>query len=195
MDSKQPRLYKTSPAKGDFADGTFEVSFSEDNPEELTLFYGNSSKELNIATECSLERKKYFCSTEVDLSVYNGQEIEYYFKLKDVSGNSAETKKIKVKVDTSEPILNNPSSFWTQGTGRENKYIYFNMNINEANFEKVSYSYIKNGRVSERTLCSRLENGMCEKKKSFAKGHYELTISIIDEAGNAVGYPVVFDVV
>jgi len=40
-----------------------------------------------------------------------------------------------------------------------------------------------------------LKNGMCVKKVSFKMGHHEVDVMVMDEAGNAIGERIVFDVV
>ena len=197
IDSRDPRIYRTEPRRG-FADGDFEVQFKEDNPEELVLHYGVSEdmrqEVLDIEDDCSLERGKYFCDVSVQLGDYDGQEIEYYFTLTDIAGNTDESKVNKLNVDTTFPVINNDPIF-TQGEGRYERYIYLDINVTEENLDEVFYSYIDDrDRLRERRLCSRLKDGVCEKRVVFRNGHYDLTISVIDEAGNSLGIPISFDV-
>jgi hypothetical protein len=187
-DSKDPRIYRTYPSKG-FASGLFEIEFAEMNPEELTLFYGfkgeYKSKNVNLL-DCSFN-KKYYCDIDVNIDEYNGEDIYYYFSLDDKVGNNDESKAIKLTVDISPPVLNNPDSFWEQGEGRYSKYIYFNLDVTEDNFDKISYLYFDSrGKPREKSLCSRLKDGKCVSRKYFAKGAHSLNMQISDEAGNAV---------
>jgi len=139
--------------------------------------------------------KNQACSFDVDLSEYEGQEIEYFFVARDLAGNLDISRPVKVEVDTTAPVLNNPSSFWEQGSGREERYIYFNLNVTEENLEKISYSYKDSrGRLRKGILCSSLRDGFCTKKKSFVSGDYELTIEILDEAGNSLKEEIEFTV-
>jgi len=89
-------------------------------------------------------------------------------------------------VDTQFPVLENPDDFWEQGEGKKNKYIYFNFEVDEENFDEITYIDWNDRRPRWRRLCSRLKNGVCEKKKSFRRGGHEVDIQIMDEAGNAV---------
>ena len=193
IDSKAPRVYRTNP-QGGFADGTFHVEFKEDNPTSVVLHYGSSSKAVNIASECVLIKGKYYCETNVDLSAYDGQEVEYYLVIEDIAGNSGESKHNKISVDTTEPVINNLGGFWRQGAGKDSKYIYFNISITEENFEEVTYNYIdERGRLKEKRLCSgKLKNGICEKKKTFRKGVWDLNLQVMDKAGNSIGVPMNF---
>lgn len=197
VDSKKPKIKKTYPKKG-FANGVFEVQFQEENPETLTLYYGNGliemrEAELNIE-ECIYEKRRYSCSVEVDVNDYDGMGIEYWFELTDIANTSAESKHVWLSVDTTFPVLNNPGSFWTQGEGRYNKYIYFNLLITEENFDEVSYIDWEASRPKWRRLCTRLKDGMCVKRKTFRIGHHVVDVQIIDEAGNAIAERIEFEV-
>lgn len=199
IDSKDPKIRATNPRRG-FASGLFEVQFSEENPLTLTLHYGTSnpgqnSKELDIENECEINRDRYYCETDVDLEEYNGKEIEYWFEVEDIAGNIDDSKPIKLEVDTTDPILNNPDGFWEQEGGRLNKYIDFNFDITEENFDEISYIDNEDSKPRWRTLCTRLKDGKCETRKPFRRGHHVLDIEIIDEAGNKIIENIEFDVV
>lgn len=188
VDSKEPKITKTFPKKG-FANGELSVEFIEENPVELVLHYGNSAvgfrqMEFNIA-ECETDRSKKTCEDSVVLSDFNEQDIEYWFVLEDIAGSTFESKHLVLSVDSSGPVLLNPSSFWSQGKGKFNKYIQFNMEINEPNLEEVSF--IDNNDVNPKwkKLCSSLKDGKCVKKQSFKKGSHALDVRILDKAGNS----------
>lgn len=196
IDSKKPKIKKTLPKKG-FANGEFEVEFQEGNPKALTLRYGinGSSSQAIAISSCNksgTSNDKYYCVVNVNLGAYNGQEISYWFTLEDLVGNVINSKPINLKVDMSAPQVLNPSSFFSYENGT--KYVYFNLSINEENFNEATYSYLDSkGRMKEGTLCTRLKDGTCYKKLTFTKeGAYDLTISIIDEAGNSIGLPANF---
>ena len=188
-DSKKPKISKTYPKKG-FANGVFSVDFTEENPVELILNYGNSEVGFREAevdlSSCSINRGKYYCDVSVGLNDYDGQEIEYWFKLIDRVNQIVESKIVKLDVDITGPVLLNPDDFWSQGDGRNNKYIYFDMKINEPNLDEVSYYDWNDRRPKWKKICSRLKGGECEKKVRFKKGEHRVDIQITDEAGNAV---------
>src|SRR3989344_2556350 len=153
-----PKIKKTFPKKG-FADGDFIVEFQEENPRNLTLFYGINqfkTKNINLGT-CTSKKNKYSCETNVNLLPYNNQ-----------------------------------ASFWSQNEPGS-KDIFFDLDINEPNFDEVVYSYLDSrGKVKEKRLCSKLTEGKCVKKESFKAGVWDLTLIIRDQAGNSAGYPVHF---
>ncbi|MFH1586184.1 MAG: hypothetical protein ABIB79_05440 [archaeon] len=191
VDSRDPRILKTNPTKG-FADGTFEVQFKEDNPKILKLYYGANQKTLGLEDDCHEEKSKVYCDTYVDLGSYDGDEIEYWFTLEDIAGNVDESKHRILEVDTTFPVIENDGDFWDIN----GKYVYFEIEIDEDNFDEAFYTYEDSrGRIREKRLCSRLKDGICEKKVRFNEGHHDITINVVDEAGNMVGVPVNFDMV
>jgi len=201
VDSKEPRIKKTYPKKKKFASGLFEVQFSEVNPERLELVLaevplsrGDVGDELerfllDIENDCELVKKKYYCDIDVALDSYNGEDIEYYFVLEDIVGNVARSKKVMVSVDTEDPVILNLEDFWMRGEGRYERYVYFNISIDEENFDEAVYFYVDNrGRLRDKRLCSRLRDNVCTVKKSFRSGETLLNVTIFDDAGNyAVG--------
>jgi len=186
IDSKKPRISRILPRRRSIINGSeFYIKYSESNLDSIELFWsgmlGSGSKILN----CSSGRNQE-CTTEANLSIHNGKMIDYWFVVND-SVNSVKSKKMTVEVDTVKPILNNPSSFWDQGEGKKMKYIYFNFNVSEKNFDEVSYiDYSLGDRARFRRICSRLKDGICEKRKSFRKGNHSLGVMINDDAGNFI---------
>ena len=199
VDTKKPKIRKTTPRAG-FTNGSFEVEFSEENPESLILYYGLWSlmasrpgfitKDLDLE-KCKFEKERYFCQISLDLSNFDGQEIGYWFELTDIVGNSVKSKYASLMVDVTSPIILNPDSFWSQ----DNRYIYFDILINENNFYKASYSYYDGEKIRERKICSRLTNNRCTKKLIFKTGHYVLDIMIVDKAENSISKKIEFEVV
>jgi len=195
IDSKVPKIRKTFPGKNEFANGDFRVEIQEDNPRELKLIYGDSSsmktQVLNL-NSCVIDKTKRICDVNVNLAMFDGKEIQYHFTLKDVAGNMVESPGVPIKVDNTAPILVNTGNY----THLEGEYRYFHLQITEPNFEGVVYSYLDTrGNIKEKKICTKLdESGMCVKRIKFRSGHYDLTVTIKDQAGNSVGYPLVFDV-
>ncbi|MFA5019684.1 MAG: hypothetical protein WC533_01150 [Candidatus Pacearchaeota archaeon] len=192
IDSKKPDIKKTEPKK-DFANGIFYVSFKEENPKELFLTYGNNAKGYDYAkvdlNECTEETNgKKYCEINADLTAYNGQLIEYWFNLTDIAGNYDESKKIILRIDKTAPKIN--SINYTI----DERAVKFRINITELNFDKVEY--IDNSAVNPRwrTMCSRLTDGICEKKITLNSGAHNIGIQAIDEAGNIAGKNVAINI-
>lgn len=189
VDSISPRIYRTYPRRG-FVNTEFEVQFKEANPKRLTLHYGEDSTNLDLINDCEESRGKTVCTTEVNLNKYHGQEIQYYFELEDIAGNIFNSRVVEVNVDTKEPKVNNPGSFYTI----DGRYLLFNINITEENFYKATFVDNNDIRLRERTLCTRLIDGLCVKRQSFMRGDYSLTIQIYDKAGHSIGIPANFEI-
>lgn len=193
VDSTKPKISKTEPKKG-FANGEFRVWFTEENPKSLVLNYGNQltgRKTANVElSKCTKDEKgKYFCTINVSLGEYNGQNIEYLFNLSDVAGNYVQSKIAVLKVDTAAPVINNAPIFNVSG-----KYVTFKLNISEANFGSVSYYDNSLLRPMWKKICSSLKNGICEKKVTFSNGYHVVDVIILDKAGNSITKRIEFDV-
>ena len=190
VDSKKPKIKKTEPRSG-FASGEFYVEIQEANPSSLVLHYGDANPGMRTA-EVDLETcedikgnsQKKACNIFVPLIDYDGQEIEYWFNVTDIAGNSDESKHLSLDVDTTAPVLDY-FNYIIDG-----RYVTFNMSITEENFDVVEYFDNSEARPRWRNLCSRLRDGWCVKKKSFSVGLHFINIQITDEAGNAIGFPV-----
>jgi len=199
VDSKKPRISRVEPRRG-FASGEFEIQFQEDNPFELIIHYGNhlgyKDHEVNITSECVLDRTRYKCNTNIDLKEYDGTNIFYTVKLKDIADNTVESRRpTELTVDMTFPVILNPTTLFEQGEGRYSRYVTFNVDVTEQNLEKVYYTYKDyRGNDRDKTLCTRLKDNVCEKRLSFREGHYDITLKVIDEAGNFIGEPLSFDV-
>ena len=71
---------------------------------------------------------------------------------------------------------------------------YFYFNITEENLDEIGYIDNEDRKPRFRRLCSRLKNGICEKKKTFRRGYHNLDIQITDKAGNQIGYNIDFEI-
>ena len=159
----------------------FSVEFEEENPVQLLLRYGSVGdmriEELNLAN-CTQINKKKTCTTSVNLGEFENQEIEYYFELMDLVNNTIVSRARAVSVDTTRPEIE-AFSYLVEG-----RRVNFFMEINEQNFKKVVYIDYEDETPRERTLCSRLDEGICAASKTFNRREHNLTIKTFDEAGN-----------
>jgi len=183
VDTKKPRINKLEPRSG-FVSGLFSLQFSELNPRNITLKYGNNLTgwriQLVSLDSCILDSTKYNCETLVNLEDYNNQEIDYLFNVSDIAMQSEEKKVKKLKVDTSDPIINSVV-YSPVGTRIE-----FVLNITEVNFDEALY--IDNSASNSRwiTLCSSLKAGICKKSLTLKPGNHSIDIQVFDDAGNSV---------
>ena len=187
VDSKPPKLGKSSPLKG-FASGQFSIDFQEDNPLQLLLHYGavgnpTQTHQVNLNTECLIDKSKQLCNTLANLQAFNGQEIEYYFSLQDIAGNIVGSKPIKLKVDSSPPIINSVE------IQKNTKFVTFTINYNESFLDKITYIDNSEANPREKPLCRNTQSSqnigpnICEKRETFKDGTHQVTIMIYDQAG------------
>jgi len=193
IDSQEPRIKKTSPTSG-FVNTILFVEFDEENPVDLEVHYGNLEtgfvvEQLDLVLDCTQDDDEWMCEKNVSLTAYDEQDIEYWFVVTDIAGNTDESKHYILSVDETNPVINNPDSFFEV----DGRYVYFSINITEKNLDEVGYNYIDDrGRLKEKRLCSKLKGGICEKKISFRDGTYNLTVYVLDEAGNSMGIGIEF---
>ena len=191
IDSKKPKILKTEPKNG-FADGTFLVQFKEDNPSELKLHYGNEDTGMREAeldlNSCTKIKDKTTCEADVALNDYDGESIEYWFALKDIADNSAESKHLILNVDIKNPVIKN-----LDYTINKNR-VEFNIEIEEDNFSELEYLDSGDKNPTWKMLCSKLKNNVCNVRKSFSIGEHELSIQVIDKAGNSVAESIQFTI-
>lgn len=194
VDSKPPVIFGTYPKKNSFTNGSdFMIKYNEEQPILFVLNVTSSFfmkygpfYDVNEDLRCFPGNQK--CYFNVDLSKYDGEEISYNFFMSDMGLNRVFSKLVKVKVDTTAPILNN---FDYTIDGRRVKFIF---DITELNFDKINYVDSLERNPRERVLCSRLKNGICEVSKNFSKGEHNLTIRILDKAGNSDSKTISFNV-
>jgi len=131
VDTKKPRIIKTWPLQGEFANGEFKVSYEENNLEKVELSYGEKDSINVIGINCESGKKE--CSTEVDLSFYEGKTIYFWFTITDIANNHVNSSKTKVYVDNQKPVINSLNYSF------ENGMYNVILNISEDNFYRVIY--------------------------------------------------------
>jgi len=131
-------------------------------------------------TDCESGTNGECVFSDVDLTDYDGQEIRYWFEVEDRAGNIDTSKEVVVTVDTSEPIVH----FFDYQI--ERRIVNFIFEIEDKNFDSVYYVDNRDIVPQEKTLCSRLNDGRCNVRKSFKKGMHDLEIYLMDKSGNQV---------
>ena len=177
IDSKDPRISKTYPARRKYTNGTFFVEWEELNMINITLYYAGNSQ---TRTDCQYNpsERKQECLFDVDLTPYHNSSIYYWFEMEDIAGNKDSSKSTEVNVDTVRPIIT-----YFNYTNVSSK-IYFNITVSEE--VDIEYNDTIIPRSSLSPLCRDCnEYGYSSKKyKSFTSGQHNLLIRATDEAGN-----------
>jgi hypothetical protein len=180
IDSKEPKIIKTEPVKNKVTNGSFSIKYTEDNVKEVLLSWNPT---VNLTSQCNTPGKNVACDVQINnnlsnFSAYDGQEIEYQVNMTDIANKTASTKPIKVLVDTTEPIIN----FFNHSIS--GKTVEFVILITEANFDEINYLDSSQSNPKKVQLCSEISGGVCNKKKTFKTGAHNLTINVLDDAGN-----------
>src|SRR3989344_5941275 len=118
------------------------------------------------------------CSDNVDVSYFDGEKINYYFEVSDITGKSDVSRTKKVIVDSTMPIVN--SFDYLVNSHR----VEFIINASDENLDGISYIDWNSTDQKEKKLCSRVSKGICEKIVYFSDGEHLVTIYITDRAGN-----------
>jgi hypothetical protein len=182
LDTIAPRIYRTGPRSRSFSNGSdFYVQFYEKNLKEVKLIInGNLAETLNIKEDCFIDRKRYGCYAQTNLSEYEEQEVEYWFNVSD-DFNEVSSRTLKINVDSIAPRA---KVIFPEENEDYIRRVPFKIEVNESNFDSISYIYEYRGYEREINLCSRLYNGLCERTRIFVPGKYNLTIKVEDKAGN-----------
>ena len=184
IDTTKPKVAKIEPKDKSWVGGTlFKVKYTENNLQGISLFYGNEAMNEVVLSNCP-SGKSVFCSTDLDLSDYDGQQIRYYFVIRD-NFRSVASKTYLLNVDTTSPVISllSPTNAATYGSS-----VRITANISES----VTLQYSDNG-GSFKSLCKNCN--FYNSTKTFAKGLHNVIVRATDKAGNVeeenVGFTVV----
>lgn len=185
IDSRAPRISRTLPRRNSVTNGTgFYIKYTEDNLEEVSVSW-NLTIILSDCTESGINKE---CYIDLNLSAYDGQEIDYWFNVSDAV-RSVQSRVTKVKVDTTPPILkvNAP-----EDTTYERR-VPFNITVSE----DVALEYYDSSRARWIRLCSRCDDYGNSRRiiRSFSRGEHDISIRATDEAGQSDVEEVSFEVV
>jgi len=179
VDSTPPKISKTLPKRNSFTNGSnFYIKYTEENLKEVLVTYNPAV----VIRSCNQSGKDIECYFSVNLKAYDGKEIEYTVNLTDTAKHTTESKPIKIKVDTTSPKINNLKNMLERTDGN---YAYFKINITEANLDRVEYFDNNDSRGRWKKLCTRLDEGICDKKIRFIGNKVNMSIAVVDEAGNS----------
>jgi len=188
IDSREPRISRTLPRRNSVTNGTgFFVRYTEINLKDVFVSW-NPSEQL---VSCNVPGKNQECTIDLDLTAFDGQEIEYWFNVSD-DVRSVESRRTKIKVDTTKPniTINLPLN-----DSILDRRVQFNISVSE----DVKLEYLDNTTSNPRfrRLCSNCdEYGESRKRtKSFREGVHNLTIRATDKAGQTDVKAVSFEVI
>src|SRR3989344_2883030 len=157
----------------------------DSTPPELEIFspiegeiYSERMILLNLDVNERVFDRSWECTTNADLSDFDGNEISYYFEAMDIAGTSDMSDNEFLMVDYSDPVI---IDFNYTKNG---KFVTFMIEVDEPNFKEIVYIDDLENRPKQKKLCSKLINRQCEKKVSFKDGDHSLRIIVSDQAGH-----------
>jgi len=174
VDSRAPRIRKTSPLNNKFSNGNFSIQYTESNLSKARLFYYTNPLALTevILPSC-LSGKNQDCSASLDMSAYENQIVSFFFNISD-SVRETESRINNVTIDTISPasaIISPANATYSSSS------VLLNITSTENSF--ISYSD-NNGIF--KVLCSSCSSILST--KFFDEGSHYLTIKTIDKANN-----------
>jgi len=149
---------------------------------------------LVVLSECTEFGRNSECFFEVDLTGFDGQEIEYVVTVSDsLRSVSSRTTKVKVDLVSPELVVNMPEN--KTGLESYDGKVPFNISVSE----KVRLEYYDENasRPRWRRLCVRCNEYGTDRSrfKRFKDGVHSLIVRAVDEAGNSDEERIVFEVV
>lgn len=194
VDSRAPQISSTSPTRG-FSSGLLEIVFREENPVSLVVDYGTANSTLNSSVDfendCEeISNNRMKCEIQLNVEEFNGEEILYQVFLTDIADEMDETRLRRIEIDTVAPVVDY-FNYTIEG-----RRVLLTMNITEMNFDKVAYIDSGDSNPREKSVCSSLDDGVCEKRIFFSQGSHAIDVIAYDEAGNAaiVANDLVFEI-
>ena len=176
IDSDNPRIIKTLPKSKTYVNGTeFSVKYTEEFLNSINVIYGNGSLMFSTNLNNCGSGRNIICATDVDLSNFNGQAINFSFNVSDrIRGVSSKISTLFV--DTSKPIIdiNSPN-------GNQNRNVRIDLGISEI-ARDLSYIDFNDIRPSEKRLCRNCQ--YYNKTRSFRVGDHLVKFIAEDRAGN-----------
>ena len=174
VDSIVPRIKKIEPNNGQYIKGSnFTVYYDENSVKNVTLYYGKEGSMNEYFMNYCSSGQNQACSAEVDVSSYDGQEIQYYFVVSDEIHSSI-SKVNRVYVDKTVPLIkvNSPSTMIYNGKAP------IDVNISEL----VMSLEMSDNDGRPKRLCRNCD--YYSRNTSFSEGTHKLTLKAIDNAGN-----------
>lgn len=171
VDSIKPRIISIFPRKiTPINSAEFSMKYSEVNVQQVKFFIGNTSKIISCPSGNNQE-----CTTGFDLTGYDGKELNFWFEIKDIAGNTAISRKgtVLVDLDNIQITVNSPIN-----KTYDNSRIQLNIKTNEP----ATIEYSDNGRGFVR-LCNNCEAS--SRVKKFSTGVHEVIFRATDRAGNS----------
>jgi hypothetical protein len=181
VDNTTPVIIKTLPETGDIMNGrkniSFYVKYTEDYLTGIILHWKESgaSGYNEVTNDTCRSGRNRECSININLSSYDGKNINYYFEVQDRT-HSVKSSVKTITIDNANPgvMITSPENM-TYSDSEINLIVSVNETV-----EILEYS-LDGGRFMR--LCSDCSN--YNREKTFGYGAHMLIVRATDYAGNA----------
>jgi hypothetical protein len=182
VDATKPVIYSMLPKNNVWVTkGDFNVTYTEKNLKNVTLAYGIfGDMRSNPSLTCPSGENKVCNFSGIDLTAFDGKQINFTFTIFDIAGNSAVSKTHRVFVDLTKP---NITLFDRTNVGKK---VTFIIEVDEDNFDKIIFRDLTDIKPVWKTLCANLIVGRCIAVRNFAYRQHNLEIKVLDDAGNVL---------
>src|SRR3989344_6265203 len=177
IDSKPPKIRKTSPKDKSYSKGAFSVEYDEEDLYSMKLFYwgpGETNKNIATVSGCT-SGKLMICKTNADVNRYHGKTISYYFEAKD-SANTVKSKTANTTIDVINPAITLNMPLANSINTASNVPVRIGL---DAAVEKIE---MFDNSEKAKKLCNDC-NGY-EKNVGFKDGRHDVRFVATDFAGN-----------
>ncbi|MBU0760840.1 MAG: hypothetical protein KJ858_04060, partial [Nanoarchaeota archaeon] len=168
VDSKAPQILGFTPEDGEIIPRSlFEIEYTEEEfVERIELYWkivGNESYNNKTLNDCPTGRRQT-CSTKLNLTEYNNQSIEFFFKISDIASSTAsEIATVEIDNDLPQVAINSPIANKNYGDTK----ILLDIEIDEM-VETLEYKNMKDKNPRFRRLCHNCDS--YNRIKSFEEG-------------------------
>ena len=188
VDGNTPRILETSKKDNSVVNGNgFSVKYNEDFVLSANLGVREVCKNpdfckaMNYYISCNLGDNE--CNFyNLDLSMFDGKEIEYQYVVYNLAGKIALSKKYRAVVDTSSPMIKSFSYSIVKNRA------FFNLDIAEDNLAKIEYIDYHSRNPVWKTLCDFEQSSKCNAVIGISKSVHFFDIRVTDKAGNIGKY-------
>jgi protein-disulfide isomerase len=188
VDGNTPKILDNSKKDNSFVNGNgFSVKYNEN----FVLSAGlevrevcknpDFCKKIDYYTSCELGKSQ--CDFyDLDLSQFNGKEVEYKYFIYNLGGKLAESNYYRAFVDTANPVIDSFSY------SVDKNRALFNLDIKEDNIAKVEYIDYHSRNPVWKTICDLEQSTKCNPIIGISKGEHFFDIRVTDKAGNIGKY-------
>jgi len=192
VDSLAPVYISSTPQRNEIVASTFRVVYTEENLKNITLLYGDDTTTREVTrTDCPAGTKQGCDFVDPDLSDFNLQKINYWFKISD-DATTTTTEKIKFTPDLNAPVLNVQAPLTAENY--DTNFVPFSVSTDKI-VSEISYRDNNLGGSWTR-LCRNCDGygTSSSRRKYMASGSQNVSIRAKDYFGRITEQEIIFNV-